>query len=69
MRGIFFANGPSFKSGFVNPWIKLVDEYQVLKARDIFCSSKASIPLVMIAFSADFPEVTGNRRRRPRRKL
>ncbi len=29
MRAIFFAKGPSFKAGYVNPWIKLVDEYQV----------------------------------------
>ncbi len=29
MRGIFLAKGPSFKQGFVNPWIKMVDEYQV----------------------------------------
>ncbi len=29
MRAIFFANGPSFKSGHVSPWMKLVDEYQV----------------------------------------
>ncbi len=29
MRAIFFANGPSFKSGHVGPWMKLVDEYQV----------------------------------------
>ncbi len=29
MRGIFFANGPSFKSNHTVPWIKLVDEYQV----------------------------------------
>ncbi len=36
MRGIFFANGPGFKPGFVNPWIKLVDEYQVfLRLLDI----------------------------------
>ena len=31
MRGIFFANGPSFRSdGAILPWIKLVDEYQVV---------------------------------------
>jgi len=29
MRAIFFANGPSFKAGHINPWIKLIDEYQV----------------------------------------
>jgi len=29
MRAIFFANGPSFKKNYVNPWFKLVDEYQI----------------------------------------
>jgi len=29
MRAIFFANGPSFKKGFVNPWIKMIDQYQI----------------------------------------
>ena len=28
MRGIFFANGPSFKEGHEHQWIKLIDEYQ-----------------------------------------
>ena len=30
MRGIFWAIGPSFKKGYRQPWIKLVDEYQVV---------------------------------------
>ena len=30
MRGIFYAMGPSFKSGYAQEWIKLVDEYQIL---------------------------------------
>ena len=30
MRGIFYAMGPSFRSGYAQEWIKLVDEYQIL---------------------------------------
>lgn len=30
MRAIFMAIGPAFKNGYANPWIKLVDEYQVM---------------------------------------
>lgn len=30
MRAIFMAIGPAFKQGYANPWIKLVDEYQVM---------------------------------------
>ncbi len=29
MGAIFFANGPAFKAGYTNPWIKMVDEYQI----------------------------------------
>ncbi len=29
MGAIFFANGPAFKAGYTNQWIKMVDEYQV----------------------------------------
>ena len=32
MRAIFMAIGPAFKSNYANPWIKLVDEYQVMMA-------------------------------------
>ncbi len=30
MRGIFYAMGPSFKRNHTNPWIKIVDEYQLM---------------------------------------
>lgn len=30
MRGIFLAKGPGFKPNHSHPWIKLVDEYQIL---------------------------------------
>jgi predicted AlkP superfamily pyrophosphatase or phosphodiesterase len=30
MRTIFYAMGPSFNQGYVQDWIKLVDEYQIL---------------------------------------
>ncbi len=33
MRGVFWARGPSFKKWKKVNWIKLVDEYQVLKKK------------------------------------
>ena len=30
VRTIFLAIGPAFKSNYSNPWIKLVDEYQIM---------------------------------------
>ena len=32
MRAMFYAMGPSFRSGYRQDWIKLVDEYQIIAA-------------------------------------